>query len=321
VKEQGKMIYLKEQSKMIYDVAIIGGGPAGLTAGLYAGRAGLSTVLLEKMFTGGQAATTYSVENYPGFIDPIGGMELTQQMTQQAEKYGLEIQYNEVTDVQLEGNEKIIVTPDGEVRAKTIILAMGAQPRQLGLDSELRLRGRGVSYCATCDGALYRDKTVAVIGGGDTAVEDALFLAQFAKKIYVVHRRDEFRASKILQERVLSNEKITVLWHNELREIQENEAGVSGIVVENNQTQEKQTFAVDGVFVAVGYIPDTTIINGKIKQSPNGYIMADDEMRTSVEGVFVAGDSRQKTVYQIITAAGDGAVAAINAQRYIIEKA
>lgn len=305
---------------MIYDVAIIGGGPAGLTAGLYAGRAGLSTILLEKMFTGGQAATTYSVENYPGFVEPIGGMELTQQMTEQAQKYGLKIEYSEVVEVNLEGDEKVITTPDGEIKAKTIILAMGAQPRQLGLESEQRLRGRGVSYCATCDGALYRDKTVAVIGGGDTAVEDALFLAQFAEQIFVVHRRDEFRASKVLQERVLANEKITVLWHNELREIKEDDAGVCGIVVENNQTGDKHTVSVDGVFVAVGYIPDTSIINEKVEQSNNGYIVSDDEMRTSIDGVFVAGDTRQKSVYQIVTAAGDGAVAAINAQRYIVER-
>lgn len=305
---------------MIYDVAIIGGGPAGLTAGLYAGRAGLSTILLEKMFTGGQAATTYSVENYPGFVEPIGGMELTQQMTEQAQKYGLKIEYSEVVEVNLEGDEKVITTPDGEIKAKTIILAMGAQPRQLGLESEQRLRGRGVSYCATCDGALYRDKTVAVIGGGDTAVEDALFLAQFAEQIFVVHRRDEFRASKVLQERVLANEKITVLWHNELREIKEDDAGVCGIVVENNQTGDKHTVSVDGVFVAVGYIPDTSIVNEKVEQSNNGYIVSDDEMRTSIDGVFVAGDTRQKSVYQIVTAAGDGAVAAINAQRYIVER-
>ncbi len=304
---------------MIYDVAIVGGGPAGLAAGLYGSRAGLKTVMFEKMFTGGQAATTYTVENYPGFVEPIGGMELTTRMADQAQKYGLIIQYEEIRDFELEGKTKKIITDNETYQAKTLILAMGAKPRTLGLKAEETLRGRGVSYCATCDGALYKDKTAAIVGGGDTAVEDALFLAQFAKKVYLIHRRDELRAAKVLQDRMLTHPAISPIWNSEVRDILAEDGGVTGISVQNNKTNQIQTIGIDGIFIAIGMIPDNGLVKDRVELDASGYIITKEDMSVGIPGVFAAGDARQKPVYQIVTAAADGAVAAISAQRYIIE--
>jgi thioredoxin reductase (NADPH) len=304
---------------MLKDIIIVGGGVAGLTAGLYAKRGGMDTLLIEKMFSGGQIATTYMVENYPGFDEPIGGPELAMKMEAHARKFGLEILYDEVAELKLDDRIKKVITTNGEYEAKALILCMGAEPKTLGLDKEELFRGRGVSYCATCDGAFYKDKVVAIVGGGDTAVEDAVFLAQHANKVYLIHRRDALRASKILQDRLFQNPKIEILWDTVVDEIL-GEQGVEGLLVRNVKDNSKKELKVDGMFVAIGIQPNTGLIQGKLTTDDGGFVIADENMATNIPGVFVAGDLRKKPLWQIITAAADGAVASISAQRYIMEE-
>lgn len=301
------------------DIIIVGGGIAGLTAGIYAKRAGLDVVLFEKMFVGGQIATTYSVENYPGFDEPITGPELAMKIENQARKFGLEILYDDVTSMNLEGKIKDVFTESASFKAKTVILAMGAQPKTLELDKEDSFRGRGVSYCATCDGAFYRDKVAAVVGGGDTAAEDALFLAQYAKKVYLIHRRNELRAYKLLQQKIENNKKIEILWNSAVEEIVA-EKQVQGIKVRNVLTNELNEISLDGIFVAIGIQPNSCLIKDKVATDEAGFVIADDCMRTNLPGVFVAGDLRKKPMWQIITAASDGAIATLAAHRYLIEE-
>jgi len=303
----------------MHDVLIIGGGMAGLTAGIYARRAGLDVLLFEKMFIGGQIATTYSVENYPGFDEPITGLELAMKIEKHARKFGLEILYDEVIGLKLDGKTKKVITENKEYETKAIILAMGAQPKTLGLEKEDNFRGRGVSYCATCDGAFYRDKRVAVVGGGDTAAEDALFLAQYVNKVHLIHRRNELRSYKLLQRKVLENKKIEIHWDSVVNEII-GETEVTGVRISNIQSGGSNVIEVDGLFVAIGIQPNSSIVTDSIVTDEAGFVVADECMRTNLPGVFVAGDLRKKPMWQIITAASDGAIATLAAQRYIIEE-
>ncbi len=302
----------------MFDVIIVGAGPAGLTAGLYAGRAGLSALILEKVFAGGQITRTLAVENYPGFPDGIEGLDLSFKFKEQAERHGAVIETTEVTGFDIEGEEKKVITADRIYSAKSVILAMGASYKTLGLQSERRLSGSGVSYCATCDGAFFKQKQVAVIGGGDTAIEDALYLANFASHVYVVHRRDELRAQRVLQHAALKNEKIEFVWNSEVDAI-EGDAVVTGVRVRNNKTQELRTLAVSGVFVAVGIVPHSDDVRELVKTDGFGYIITDDAMHTSLPGVFAAGDIVAKPLRQVVTAAADGAVAVYSALSYLRE--
>lgn len=300
------------------DIIIIGGGIAGLTAGMYAKRGGMDTLLFEKMFVGGQAATTYSIENYPGFVDPISGPDFAMKLENHARKFGLEILYDEVKEIVVDDKIKKVITEDKEYETKTIILAMGASPKMLGLDKEEKFRGRGVSYCATCDGAFYKDKVTAVVGGGDTATEDALFLAQYASKVYLIHRRDQLRASKILQDRVLAHPKIEILWDTVVESII-GEEQVEGISIKNLKTGTVSQLELDGFFVAIGIKPNNELALGKVNMTDDGFVITDENMATNVPGVFAVGDLRHKPVWQLVTAASDGAVGTLSAQRYIME--
>lgn len=302
----------------MYDVIIVGAGPAGLTAGLYAARAGLSALILERIFAGGQITRTLMVENYPGFPDGIEGLDLSFRFKEQAERHGAVIETAEVTGYDIEGDEKKVITADRIYSARSVILAMGASYKTLGLHSERRLSGSGVSYCATCDGAFFRQKQVAVIGGGDTAVEDALYLANFASHVYVVHRRDELRAQKVLQRAALQHARIEFVWNCEVDAI-EGDAAVSGVRVRNNKTQELRTLAVSGVFIAIGIVPHSCDVLELVKTDGFGYIVADGAMRTSLPGVFAAGDIVAKPLRQVVTAAADGAVAVNSALNYLRE--
>jgi thioredoxin reductase (NADPH) len=300
------------------DMIIVGAGPAGLTAALYAARAGLDTVVLERIFAGGQIARAHIVDNYPGFPEGIPGVDIGLKFKEQAERHGARIETWEVTEFNLSGDEKSVVTADGEFSAKTVILAMGARYKSLGLRSEKKYVGRGVSYCATCDGAFFRGKDVAVIGGGNTALEDALYLTGFCSHIYVVHRRDELRAEKALQRAAMQNDKIEFVWNNELDEVLGGDA-VTGIRVNNNKTGETREIGVSGVFIAVGQSPETSQLAGVVELDDAGYIVVDSGMRTSLPGVFGAGDIVKKSLRQVVTAAADGAVAVNSALGYLNE--
>ena len=298
------------------DVIIIGGGPGGYTAALYTARANLSTLVLEKFSPGGQMATTDMVENYPGFVDGIGGFELGMQMKQGAERFGVKTKLAEVKSVDLQANPKIIKTSKDTFEAKTVILATGAFPRELGLPNEASLRGRGVSYCATCDGMFYRGKTVVIVGGGNTAVADAIFLSKICKKVYLVHRRDELRASKTYMESLEKAENIEFVWNSEVMEIIADQV-VVGVKVRNNKDEVESEITCDGVFVAIGNIPNTELIKGQIELDESGYVLADETTKTNIPGVFVVGDMRQKPLRQIVTAVADGAVASKFAEEFI----
>lgn len=291
----------------VYDTVVIGGGPGGYTAALYCARSGLSVLVLEKLAPGGQMATTGQVDNYPGFEDGIDGYELGEKMKKGADRFGAETSFAEVTAVDLSTQPKQITTTDGVVLAKTVILATGASPRELGLPEEKALRGRGVAYCATCDGMMYKDKTVVVNGGGNSAAEDALFLSKICKKVYLVHRRDALRASMVYQ-KALENSPVECLWNRRIAEIQYDQR-VTGVKLEDTQTGERTVLPCDGVFVAIGRIPDTELFRGQIEMDGQGYIVADETTQTSIPGVFAVGDVRTKPLRQIVTAASDGAVA------------
>jgi thioredoxin reductase (NADPH) len=304
----------------IYDVIIIGGGPAGLTAGIYTTRARLSAVLIEKLGIGGQTSLTDKVENYPGFIGGISGPELVHSMEQQAESFGMRTVFGEVTRVDFgdESNIKKVFVDDNPVpyQCLSIIIAAGHEQRNLGVPGEREFTGKGVSYCATCDGAFFRDLPVAVVGGGDVAIEDALFLTRFANKIYIIHRRDRLRATKILQERAFSNTKIEVVFDSVVDEIF-GQTMVDGVKVKNLKTGEKKDLEVNGVFVFIGWISSLSFLDNMVKRSDDGYILVDKEMKTSREGIFACGDCCKKNLKQIVTACGDGATAAFSAQRYV----
>lgn len=300
----------------IYDVTIIGGGPAGLAAGIYASRAALKTVLLEKGMPGGLAASTEMIENYPGFAGGIGGPELMMQMDAQARGFGLEIQSANAESIIESDGYFMVTTDDGAIRTKTIILATGAQSRKLGIPGEAQFHGRGVSYCATCDGAFFKDREVAVVGGGDAAVEEALYLTKFASRVHIIHRRDELRATKILQQRAKANERIVFHWSSTVEEIS-GEQTVKEIILKDVVTGQTKTLPVNGVFAYIGTRPVSEMVSGLIQLDQKGYIITDDEMRTSKPGIFAAGDIRQKLLRQVVTAVADGAIAAVAAEKYL----
>lgn len=301
----------------IYDVVILGGGTAGLTAAIYACRARLNVLMVERFFPGGQLMMCELIENFPAQPKGISGAELAALLQEQAEKFGLQIKYAEVTDADLVSPVKTLVTNEGEtIQAKTVIMSLGARPRALGAKGESEFLGRGVSYCAVCDGALFAGKKLAVVGGGDTAVEDSMFLTRFATEVHIIHRRDKLRAQQIIQERAFANEKISLHWDSVVKEIKGGDL-VESVVLENVKTGETSDLAVDGVFVLVGTNPNTKLVEGKIELDDLGYIITDDNMQTSIPGVYAAGDVRHKLLRQLVTAAADGAIAATAAEKYI----
>ncbi|WP_320927896.1 thioredoxin-disulfide reductase [Hungatella sp.] len=299
----------------IYDVVIIGGGPGGYSAALYCARSGMSVLVLEKLSPGGQMATTGQVDNYPGFEDGIDGFELGEKMKKGADRFGAETAFDEVIGVDLKAGPKKITTTAGELLTKTVVIATGASPRELGLPEEKKLRGRGVAYCAVCDGMRYKDKTVVVSGGGNSAAEDALFLAKICKKVYLVHRRDALRASMVYQN-ALKDSPVEFLWNSRIEEIL-HEKKVTGVRLADVKTGEEREIACDGVFVAIGRVPDTAVFEGQVERNEQGYIIADETTRTNVPGVFAVGDVRTKPLRQIVTAASDGAVASKFIEEFI----
>lgn len=301
---------------MLYDVIVIGGGPGGYTAALYAARANLSVAILEKLSPGGQMGTTDVIDNYPGFPQGVNGFELAMQMKEGAERFGAQTQLAEVTQVELAGQVKIIHTSGGDYQARTVVLATGAHPRELGLPGERELRGRGVSYCATCDGMFYRGKTVVVVGGGNTAVSDVLYLSRLCEKVYLVHRRDTLRASKVYLDPLQKAENVEFVWDSEVKQLLRDQA-VTGVRVRNKKTGEERDIPCGGVFVAVGYLPNTELYRGQVELDEAGYVLADETTQTNLPGVFAVGDLRKKPLRQVITAASDGAVAAHFIEEYL----
>ena len=291
------------------DIAIIGGGPAGLTAGLYAVRGGGNVCLFEEMFAGGQIVKTHRIDNYPGISDGPDGYALAARFEEHAAAFGLQIEYGSVTDLVLTEDPKHFAFNGERIEAKTVILATGASPKTLGIPGEKELTGHGVSYCATCDGAFYKNRTATVIGGGDTAISDALYLAKLCKQVYVVHRRDALRASAILADAALKTENITFLW-NSVPEAFLGEKKLSGVRLKNRVTGEVSDLPTDGVFVAVGVAPRTELFKDQVALSENGSVITDERMETSIPGVFAAGDVRNTPLRQVVTACADGAIAA-----------
>ena len=303
----------------IYDVVIIGGGPGGYTAALYAARAGLSTVVLEKLSAGGQMALTSQIDNYPGIPETIDGFTLGQQMQDGAERFGAITEYAEVTALDLAANPKVIQSSEGTFYGKTVILATGASPRNLGLPKEMELIGRGVNYCAACDGMFYRGKTVVVVGGGNTAAADAMMLSRLCEKVIVVHRRDTLRATKIYHEPLMNAPNVEFRWNSAVTELLHGEK-LTGIRVKNLQTGEEITIDCDGIFVSIGRQPATELAAGQLNLDPGGYVIAGESTETNIPGVFAVGDIRTKALRQIVTAVADGAVAAHMAQDHLAEQ-
>ncbi|MBW2342751.1 MAG: thioredoxin-disulfide reductase [Deltaproteobacteria bacterium] len=299
-----------------HDLVIIGAGPAGLTAGIYAARDKHDVVLLEKLSPGGQVLTTDFVENYPGFPEGISGFELMDHIKKQAERFGLTIVSHEVQGVDFTGPVKRLSLDSGPMNARCIIVATGAQPRKIGIEGEALLTGKGVSYCGTCDGPFYREAIVAVIGGGDTAVQEAVFLTRFASKVYVIHRRDELRATKIIQERAFANEKVEFIWDTVPIRI-EGETGVERLRLQNVKTREESSLKVEGVFVLVGTRPVTEFLNKAVALDEQGFIKVNRRQETSVPGIFAAGDVTSENPRQIATAVGEGTSAALYAEKYL----
>lgn len=300
----------------ILDTVIIGGGPAGYSAALYCTRAGLSTVIVEKMTPGGQMATTTQIDNYPGFEEGIDGFELGDKMRKGAERFGAKTHYAEVTGVSLEENPKKIATTNGDLYAKTVVIATGAAPRELGIADEQRFRGKGVGYCATCDGMFFRGKTVAVNGGGNTAVEDALFLSKLCEKVYLIHRRDTLRASRAEAQALEKAPNVEFLWNKVVTGL-EGADKLEKIMLQDTVTKDTTTLDAQGLFVAIGRVPSTELFKDVLKTDAFGYIEADETTRTSIPGVFAVGDVRTKPLRQVVTAVGDGAVASKYIEEYI----
>ena len=299
-----------------FDVVILGGGPAGLSAAIYASRGAVSTALIDISMMGGQPSNYLELENYPGF-PIIGGYDLMEKFEEHADKFGVQkFPMQEIEKIDLTTEPKIILTKEGEFRAKSVIIACGASPMKLGVPGEKEFVGRGVSYCAVCDGAFYKNKVVAVVGGGNAAVEEAMYLTKFADKVYVIHRRNELRADKIVQERAFKNEKVEFIWDSVVKEIQGDDL-VHTAVLENVKTGERTNLSVNGVFPYIGMVPNVSDITGQIEQDAGGFILTDETMKTSVEGVYAVGDIRKTPLRQVITAAADGAIGAVYAVKYL----
>ncbi|MFC2001102.1 thioredoxin-disulfide reductase [Chloroflexota bacterium] len=308
----------KSKGDKEYDVVIIGGGPAGLAAGLYTSRARLSSLLIEKIAAGGSIVNAGWVENYPGFPQGISGIDLADTMKEQATKYGLEILLAEVTGLELRGESKVVKSNDGNIVAKAVIIAGGSERNKLGVPGEDEYTGRGVAYCAVCDAAFFRDKPVAVVGGGNAAINEALHLSRFASKVVVIHRRQELRATRIVQEKVFAEPKIEFLWNTVVEAI-EGETVVGRLRLHNVSTGEKSTLDISGIFVATGSRPNTDYLQGILSLDTTGAIIADENMETEIPGILVAGDIRSGSIRQVVAAAGDGATAAIYAEKFITE--
>lgn len=300
----------------IYDMIIIGGGPAGYSAALYAARAGFDTLVIEKMSAGGQMALTGDIENYPGFDEGIDGLTLGMKMQSGAHRFGAKTKYAEVTALEHDGKVKKIKTRREEYLSYTVVIATGADPRALGIDGEEKLVGRGLHYCAHCDGRFYKDKTVVVVGGGNSAVADALYLSRIAKKVYVVHRRDTLRATKIYHEPLMKAENVEFLWNSTVNGYIVDKR-VNGINIKNVSTGEISAVECDGVFVSIGRKPSTEFLTGILKTDSTGYIIADESTKTNIDGVYAVGDVRTKALRQVVTAVSDGAVAVHMAEEYI----
>ena len=300
----------------IYDVIIAGAGPAGLTAAVYTSRSNLSTLMIERGIPGGQMANTEDVENYPGF-EHILGPDLSNKMFEHAKKFGAEYQYGDIQEIRDGDEYKTVVASDKEYKARAVIIATGAEYKKLGVPGEEELTGRGVSYCAVCDGAFFKERELVVVGGGDSAVEEGVYLTRFASKVTIVHRRDELRAQKILQQRAFDNDKVEFIWNHTVKEIKGEDGKVQSVILVNTQTGEEQEFKTDGVFVYIGMLP----LNDSFKHlnitNDEGYVVTNENMETSVPGIFAAGDIRDKMLRQIVTATGDGSIAAESAQKYI----
>ena len=302
----------------IYDMVIVGGGPAGYTAALYAARSGLSTVVLEKLSAGGQMALTEQIDNYPGFVEGIDGFTLGERMQQGAERFGAVTELAEVCRAELSGAVKVLDTGDEVFRGRTVVIATGAVPRTLGIPGEEELVGRGVHYCAACDGAFYRDKTVAVVGGGNSAAADALTLSRIARKVYLIHRRDSLRATKVYHEMLMSAPNVEFCWNSTVSALQHGER-LTGLRLREVQTGAEWDIACDGVFVSVGRVPATELFREELTLDESGYIVADESTRTRLPGVFAVGDVRTKALRQVVTAVADGAVAVHYAEAYLAE--
>lgn len=300
-----------------YDLVIIGAGPAGLAAALYAGRAKLSVLVLEKAVPGGQILVTDWIENYPGFPEGITGADLITEMVTQVNRFDVEIQTGEVVSMDLAGPVKRLDLLDKTITTKTVVIATGASPRKLGVPGENRYFGRGVSTCATCDAPFFKDAVVVAVGGGDTAVQESIFLTRFVRKVYLVHRRNQLRAVKVLQDRAVKNEKIEFVWDSAVTEIKGSDAGVEGVSLVNVKTGLKTEMPVEGCFIWVGIVPNTTFAKGHVAMDDRGFIIADSLMETNVTGVYAAGDVRTTPLRQVVTAVGDGAIAANAAMHYL----
>ncbi|MFH1374991.1 MAG: thioredoxin-disulfide reductase [bacterium] len=303
----------------IYDIVIIGGGPGGLTAGLYGARALRKTVVLEKYLPGGQIANTEEIEDYPGF-ESISGADLAMKMAEHAKKFGLEVHTEEVKEVSVDGDDRLVHCASGIVyRARAVILSTGGSPVKMSVPGEQEYTGKGVSYCAICDGAFFRDQVIAVVGGGDAAVEEACFLTKFGSKVYIIHRRDKLRAQKIIQQRAFDNPKIEVVWDSVVESVNGNERQVTDLTLKNVKTGEKSTLDAGAVFVFIGFHPNSDITREALRKDAGGYILTNERMETSIKGIFACGDVRSQLVRQITNAVGDGTTAAVAAEKHIEE--
>ncbi len=300
----------------IYDMVIVGGGPGGYTAALYAARAGLSTIVIERLSAGGQLALTHNIENYPGFENGIGGFELAETMQKQAERFGVVTEYATVTELDLSAEPKSAKTAKGTFYGKTMVISTGANPRELGIEAEHELTGKGVSYCATCDGMFYRGKTVAIVGGGNTAAEDAIVLSRIAKKVVLIHRRDTLRATKIYHEPLIKADNVEFCWNSIVTEfLHQNK--LEGVAIKNTATGEESRIDCDGVFVSIGRNPATELVKNQLNLDANGYIIADESTKTNIAGVYAVGDVGTKVLRQVVGAVADGAMAVHMAEEYI----
>ena len=303
----------------VYDMIIVGGGPGGYTAALYGARAGLDTVVLEKLSAGGQMALTHQIDNYPGFEEGVDGFGLAEKMQAQAQRFGAETEYAQVSRLDLKADPKVVETSEGVFYGKTVVLATGANPRELGVPEEQQLIGRGVAYCAACDGMFYKGKTVVVVGGGNTAAADALLLSRIAEKVIIVHRRDTLRATKIYHEPLMKAENVEFRWNSEVVELLHGDR-VTGVRLRNKVTGEESELDCHGVFVSVGRKPATELVSGQLELDEGGYVVAGEDTVTNIPGVFVVGDVRSKKVRQVVTAVADGAAAVHMAEEYLAEK-